>query len=71
MPNGDLEPHYKSRVLQAGKNLNKTRFRFTEVPFFELLENRPKRIKVVYFDEKMNENYKSKLSFFESIFQEQ
>jgi hypothetical protein len=71
MPNGDLEPHYKSRVLQAGKKLNKTRFRFTEVPFFELLENRPKRIKVVYFDEKMNENYKSKLSFFESIFQEQ
>jgi hypothetical protein len=37
MPNGELEPHYTTRVLQAGKNLDKTRFRFTDVPNFELL----------------------------------
>lgn len=70
MPNGELEPHYKSRVLQAGKNPDKTRFRFTEVPNFELIENTPKRIKVVYFDEKMDESYKKKLTFFEELYKE-
>ncbi len=71
MPNGELEPHYKTRVLQAGKNLDKTRFRFTNIPEFELLDDNKKRIKVVYFDKKMNNNYKSKLFFFEKLFNEQ
>lgn len=71
MPNGDLEPHYHSRVLQAGKNPDKTRFRFTDVSEFELLENKPKRIKVVYFDKKMSDIYKKKLRFFEEIFDQQ
>jgi len=71
MPNGELEPHYKTRVLQAGKNLDKTRFRFTNIPDFELLEENKKRIKVVYFDKKMDENYKKKLSFFEELFDNQ
>lgn len=68
MPNGDLEPHYTTRVLQAGKNLDKTRFRFTNIPDFELLENNQKRIKVVFFDENMDERYKKKLKFFESLY---
>ena len=68
MPNGELESNYKNRVLQAGKNLDKTRFRFSEVPDFELLEGKPKRIKVVYFDEKMDIAYKNKLSFFEDLY---
>lgn len=71
MPNGELEKHYKSRVLQAGKNLDKTRFRFSEVSEFELLENMPKRIKVVYFDEDMDDNYKNKLTFFEKLYKDQ
>ena len=71
MPNGELEPHYKSRVLQAGKNPNKARFRFTEIPEFELLPNKPKRIKVVYFDSKMNNNYKKDLDFFERLYNSQ
>ena len=67
MPNGELEPHYKTRVLQAGKNLDKTRFRFTDVPDFELLENNNKRIKIVYFDESMDDKYKKNLYFFEDL----
>jgi hypothetical protein len=71
MPNGKLEPHYGSKVLQAGKNLDKTRFRFSEIPEFELLENGSKRIKVVYFNKTMNEEYKKKLKFFEELFDNQ
>ncbi len=67
MPNGELEPYYKTRVLQAGKNLDKTRFRFTQIPNFEFLENETKRIRVVYFDKKMDLRYKKKLSFFEKL----
>lgn len=67
MPNGELEPHYKTRVLQAGKLIDKTRFRFTNIPDFELLDRNTKRIKVVYFDENMDENYKKKLKFFEDL----
>jgi hypothetical protein len=71
MPNGELEPHYKSKVLQAGKNIDKTRFRFTNIPNFELLEENNKRIKVVFFDKKMDNQYKQKVSFFEDLFDNQ
>jgi len=71
MPNGDLEPHYTTRVLQAGKNLDKTRFRFTDVPNFELLPNDEKRIQVVYFNKKMNDTYKKKVKFFENLYDNQ
>lgn len=68
MPNGELEPLYTTRVLQAGKNLDKTRFKFTNVPNFELLGDDHKRIKVVYFDKNMDKTYKKKLKFFEDLF---
>ena len=68
MPNGELEKHYKTRVLQAGKNLDKTRFRFTNIPDFELLDDNEKRVKVVYFDKKMDYTYKKKLKFFEELY---
>jgi hypothetical protein len=71
MPNGELEPHYTTRALQAGKNLDKTRFRFRNIPDFELLDENKKRIKVISFDKNMNEAYKSKLRFFEQLFIEQ
>lgn len=68
MPNGELEPHYTTRVLQAGKNLDKTRFRFTNIPDFELLADNKKRIKVVYFDNNMHDQYRKKLKFFEELY---
>jgi pyruvate formate-lyase activating enzyme-like uncharacterized protein len=65
------EKEYTTRVLQAGKNLDKTRFRFTNIPNFELLEGNQKRIKVVYFKEDMNDTYKKKLKFFEDLYNNQ
>ena len=71
MPNGDLEPYYKSRVLQAGKIPADTRFNFTEVPTFEFLEEDNYRIKVISFDKSMSNIYKAKLTFFENLYNEQ
>ncbi len=71
MPNGELESYYKSRVLKAGKNLDKTRFNIKEVNKFELLDNQPSRIKVVYFNEDMSEDYQRKLKLFQDIYQSQ
>ncbi len=68
MPNGNLENHYGTRVLQAGKNPDKTRFRFTEVPTFELLENEKSRVKVVYFNNQMTEDLSNRLSFYKDIY---
>ncbi len=71
MPNGELESYYKSRVLKAGKNPDKTRFNIKEVNKFELLEESPSRIKIVYFNEDMPEELKNKLELFHTIYQEQ
>jgi len=67
MPNGALESHYKSRPLSAGKNQDKTRFNFSEVNKFELLENTPSRVKVVFFDDNMDERFLKKLLFFKNL----
>lgn len=71
MPNGALEPYYGSRVLKAGKNTDKTRFNFSKVPKFENLNGNKKRIQVVYFNQNMKNQYKSKLSFYERLYNEQ
>lgn len=67
MPNGELVKHYKHRVLSAGKLTHEARFNFTNVPTFELLEDNSSRVKVVYFDTNMKDEFKNKLSFFEKI----
>lgn len=71
MPNGELEKYYKERVLKAGKNPDKTRFNIKEVNKFELIEGQPSRVKVVYFDENMEEDLKKKLKLFEEIYKKQ
>ena len=68
MPNGELEQHYKHRPLSAGKNIDKTRFNFKEVNKFELLDGFPSRVKVVYFNKDMKDNFKRRLSFFEKLY---
>lgn len=68
MPNGELLSEYGDSVLQAGKNPDKTRFRFTAIPNFRLLDNQPTRIKVVFFDESMDQIYKNRLKFFEDVY---
>ncbi|MCK4635359.1 MAG: hypothetical protein KAT32_00695 [Candidatus Moranbacteria bacterium] len=71
MPNGELEKHYQTRTLQAGKNPGKTRFRFSELPNFELLDDPSSRIKVIYFNKKMKDEYKNKLKLYENIHDKQ
>lgn len=71
MPNGQLESHYKSRVLKAGKNIPKTRFNFSKTQDFEILKDNSKRIKVVYFDKKMSPRYINKLKMIENIYDNQ
>ena len=68
MPNGELEEHYGSRPLKAGKNPGKARFNLQEVNKFELLEGQPSRIKVVYFNEGMEASLKSKLELFKRAY---
>ena len=67
MPNGELEPVYKTDVLAAGKNLDKTRFKFTNTPNFRLLNDDDYRIKVVVYKDDMDTEYKKKLKFFKDI----
>ena len=71
MPNGDLERHYGTKVLQAGKNPDKTRFRFSEIPTFELLEGNNSRVKVVYFDKSMDKKLAKRLHFYHEIYNKQ
>ncbi|PEK58132.1 hypothetical protein [Bacillus wiedmannii] len=69
MPNGELEQHYKERVLSAGKNIEKTRFKFSNVTNFELLDPQEKRIKVVYYKKDMDMKYQNKLKYFKDIYE--
>lgn len=71
MPNGFLEKHYGSRVLKAGKNPGKARYKFAEVTDFEQLEGNPKRIQVVYFNKNMNQKFKKDLMFYEDLYDKQ
>lgn len=72
MPNGALYQHYGARVLKAGKNPDKTRFRFSKVPNFEKLSGNKKRIKVVYYDDStLSEAEKKKMQFIKSIYDAQ
>ena len=68
MPNGELESIYGTDVLAAGKNLDKSRFRFTSTPKFRLLDEEHYRVKVIVFKKDMDTKYKSKLKFFEDLF---
>ena len=70
MPNGKLKNYYGSEILKAGKTRNEVRYKFSNAPNFKLLDNK-KRIKVVYFNEKMDDKWLKKLSFIENIYREQ
>ena len=71
MPNGKLEKVYGSKVLAAGKNPGKARYKFSAIPNFELL-NQKLRTRVVYLNENVRERYASELkniiSFYDNPF---
>ena len=71
MPNGCLLPVYGSDVLKAGKNPGKIRYNFSKTSTFRLLPNTPNRIKVVYFNNEMSEEYSNKLGFVKTILEGQ
>lgn len=64
VPNGRLEEFYGSRPLKPGKNPGKARFNFKEVQEFELLEGKPKRVRVVYLNSEMTDNTKNRLKLY-------
>lgn len=79
MPNGKLFDVYGTKVLKAGKVLYKKgnpkrdthclsiRYKWGEALKYELLENKS-RIKVAYFNENMNQEYRKKLKKIEDIY---
>ncbi|SJZ60233.1 hypothetical protein [Mycoplasmopsis verecunda] len=71
MPNGELESYYKERVLCPGKNPDKARLNLANVNKFELLEGEPSRIKVIYFNEKMDNKLKLQLALYYNIYKNQ
>lgn len=68
MPNGELEKYYGSRVLCAGKNIDKARFNIKEVNKFELLPDSPDRIKIIYFNQDIEESLNKKLKLFYDLY---
>ncbi|MEC4849000.1 MAG: hypothetical protein RI100_07420 [Nitrosarchaeum sp.] len=70
MPNGILRKHYKARPLSAGKNPKETeaRFRWSNCMDFELLKDKPKRIRVIHYDDKNNQHYKKSLKLIKRLY---
>ncbi|MCS5337100.1 MULTISPECIES: hypothetical protein [Staphylococcaceae] len=62
MPNGNLNNVYGDKVLRAGKNPGKIRFNFCETSTFEILEDKPSRIKFVLVNPEMDDVIKSRAS---------
>lgn len=72
MPNGRLYEYYKGRPLKAGKIEEETRFHIAKCHEFELIQDKPSRIKVVYFNDTMlSEQQRRKLSFISSKYYSQ
>ena len=53
MPNGELSSIYGDDVISAGKNKGKIRYNYSKVKYFELLENKPSRTKVLLWNDNM------------------
>lgn len=64
MPNGQLESYYGSRVLAAGKNQGKARFKFSQCDKFEILNGIDSRINVTYVNPQISTNITNCLKFF-------
>lgn len=64
MPNGQLESYYGSKVLAAGKNPGKARFKFSQCNTFEILNGNDSRINVTYVNPQISTNTTNCLRFF-------
>tara|TARA_Y100000814_G_scaffold113735_1_gene80725 strand:- start:358 stop:1140 length:783 start_codon:yes stop_codon:yes gene_type:complete len=70
MPNGLLNKIYEHKPIKAGKNFDKARFNFSRTPDFELL-NEEKRVKIVFFEENMDQKYLKSLRWQYDLFKSQ
>ncbi|WP_205439602.1 hypothetical protein [Peribacillus alkalitolerans] len=68
MPNGKLNEIYGDDVISAGKNPGKIRFNYTKCSKFLLLNDSPSRIKVLLWNENMEDSLKMKLNLLESLY---
>ena len=64
----ELEEHYGSRPLKAGKNPGKARYNFSNVPTFELLSDNKKRVRIIYKNPSMSAYVRRKLNFYLTTF---
>lgn len=71
MPNGALTEVYGSDVLKAGKTPGKIRFNFSKADEFRLLDGKPKRVKVVYFNEKVDKKFLKNLEYLYGLYKTQ
>lgn len=53
MPNGGLNRVYGDNVISPGKNPGKIRFNYAQIKYFELLERKPMRTKVLLWNKNM------------------
>jgi len=70
MPNGILKDIYKDKPLSSGKNPGKIRYNYVECNEFELLENKS-RLKIVLWNENMDEEVKGKISHIKELVNEE
>lgn len=57
VPNGLLKKVYKDKIIGAGKSKGKSfRYEYKENPYFQLIKNKPMRIKFLYIDPKFKES---------------
>lgn len=51
VPNGELYTIYKDKIVGAGKNKGEAfRYAYINIPYFKLLDDRPKRVNILYKD---------------------
>ena len=57
VPNGELYPVYKDKIIGKGKNKGKSfRYTYKNKPRFELLHHKPYRLKVLWLDKDLKES---------------
>lgn len=62
VPNGKLKEVYKDKIIGAGKSKGRSfRYEYKENPYFQLIKEKPKRIKFLYIDPQCKEDYFSNI----------
>ena len=70
MPNGELSEIYEPNTLSAGKNKGKIRYNYSKCKYFELLDDKPLRTKVLIWNPE-SEELANKIKSIKGIYEEQ